>query len=345
MKIDKFAVMVLLLMFLVPGLALGDGADMYQLGANATDYAMAELGFEKGDTNVLAITNAGYPVIDGQTTDMCMDAVMEISGCTPGKENLANILSAPWKPLWFGFFNKNTGEAVYMEVNADATGFKIQDKDKIDAETVLANADTWKPGNFSHMLPIANVWTHENTPSVFMKAVQLHDHLCPGVSSGFLLANYMEGKLPIEDPANQSYKVIACPNWCKDDYFQIAWDCTPGKSGLFVKSLTGDETNVLTEKYNGTRVAGLFIRWDASSKSGDGLVLGFNFKKAENMSSTDTLPSWAYRLNEDYVLMDAADSPEEFVSTIKEFSLANNDELMALQGAGVHPLKVLGVIN
>ena len=345
MRIDKFAVTVLLLMFLVPGWALGDGVDMYQLGADATDYAMTELGFEKGDANVLAITNAGYPVIDGQTTDMSLDAVTEISGCTPGKENLVNILSAPWKPLWFGFFNKNTGEAVYMEVNADASGFKIQDKDKIDAETVLANVDTWEPGNFSHILPIANIWAHEKTPYSFMKSVQLHDHLCPGVSSGFLLGEYMEKELPIEDSANQSYKVIACPNWCKDDYFQIAWDCTPGKSGLFVKSLTADETSALTEKYNGTRVAGIFIRWDASSKSGEGLVLGFNFTKAESMSNKDIWPSWAYRLKEDVILMDAADSPEEFVSTIKDFDLSNNDELIALQGAGVHPLKVLGVIT
>lgn len=343
MKMEKFAVTVLLLLALVPGMALAEGVDMYQLGTNATNYAMTELGFEKGDVNVLALTNAGYPVIDGQTTDMCLDAVVEVSGCTPGKENLVNILSAPWKPLWFGFFNKNTGEAVYMKVNADASGFEIQDKDKIDAETVLANVETWEPGNFSHMLPIANVWTHEKTPYVFMKAVQLHDHLCPGISSGFLLARYMEKELPIDDPANQSYKVIACPNWCKDDYFQIAWDCTPGKSGIFVKYLTEDETSALTEKYNGTRVAGIFIRWDASSKSGDGLVLGFDFNKAGNMSNIDTWPSWAYRLKEDFVLMDAADSPEEFVSTIKEFHLESTEELQVLQGAGVHPLKVLGV--
>lgn len=86
---------------------------MYQLGADAANYAMTELGFENGDANVLAINNAGYSVINGQTTDLCLDAVVEVSGCIPGKENLVNILSAPWKLLWFGFFNKNIGEAVY----------------------------------------------------------------------------------------------------------------------------------------------------------------------------------------------------------------------------------------
>jgi formylmethanofuran dehydrogenase subunit E-like metal-binding protein len=111
---------------------------------------------------------------------------------------------------------------------------------------------------------------------------------------------------------------------------------------MYVKYLTDAETSALTEKY-GTRVAGIFIRWDGSSNTGDGLVLGFDFDKAGNMSNIDTWPSWAYRVKEDLVLMDAADTPEEFVSTIKEFSLANNDELVALQGAGVNPLKVLGV--
>jgi formylmethanofuran dehydrogenase subunit E-like metal-binding protein len=349
-KMDRFAATILLLMVLVPGMALGDGADMYQLGADAANYAMAELGFETGDADVLVLTNAGYPVIDGQTTDMCLDALVEITGCSRGKENLVNTQSPPWNPLWFGFFNKNTGEAVYMTANADASGFDVQVKDKIDAETVFANVETWDPGVFGHMLPIANVWAHENTPYIFMKAVQLHDHICPGISSGFLLARYVEKELPIEDPANQSYKVISCPNWCKDDYFQVAWDCTPGKSGLFVKKLTAAETSALKAKYSTTEsdtsypfVAGMFIRWDASSNSGDGLVLAFDIDKGFDMSNVDIWPSWASRLKMDVLLMDAADTPENFVSTIKEFHLDNNDELVALQAAGVNPLKVLGV--
>jgi formylmethanofuran dehydrogenase subunit E-like metal-binding protein len=268
--------------------------------------------------------------------------VMEITGCTPGKENLVNILSPPWKPLWFGFFNKNTGEAVYMAVNADASGFDVQEKDKIDAETVLAKVDTWDPGVFGHMLRIANVWAHENTPYVLMKAAQLHDHICPGLISGFMLAKYVEKELPIEDPANQSYKVIACPNSCKDDYFQIAWDCTPGKSGLFVKKLTTAEASGLKEKYGGS-VSGIFIRWDASSNTGDGLVLGGKSPSSSTNVDTASWPTWATKLNSALLRMDSADTPEDYVTTIKEFHLDNNEELLALQDAGTNPLKVLGV--
>ncbi|UEC42178.1 MAG: FmdE domain-containing protein [Methanothrix sp.] len=345
MKIDRIiATTLLLLLALAPGMALAEEVDIRQLGAEAAEYAMGEMGFERGDTDVLALTNAGYAVIGDQTTEECLDAVMEVTGCTPGKGNLLNILSPPWKALWFGFYDKRTGEAVYMKVKDDGTGYAIQEAEKIDAETVLADVEGWNPGVFDHMLPVVNIWAHEKTPYIFMKAVELHDHLCPGVSSGFLLARYMEKELPIEDATNQSYRVIACPNWCKDDYFQMAWDCTPGKSGLFVKKLTADETSALTEKF-GTRVAGIFIRWDAASKTGDGLVLGFDFDKATEMSNSEGWPRWAARLQQDIILMDAADSPETFVSTIKEFSLADEDELFALQGAGVHPLKVLGVMS
>jgi formylmethanofuran dehydrogenase subunit E-like metal-binding protein len=344
-KIDRIiATTLLLLLALAPGMALAEEVDIRQLGAEAAEYAMGEMGFERGDTDVLALTNAGYAVIGDQTTEECLDAVMEVTGCTPGKGNLLNILSPPWKALWFGFYDKKTGEAVYMKVKDDGTGYAIQEAEKIDAETVLADVEGWNPGVFDHMLPVVNIWAHEKTPYIFMKAVELHDHLCPGVSSGFLLARYMEKELPIEDATNQSYRVIACPNWCKDDYFQMAWDCTPGKSGLFVKKLTADETSALTEKF-GTRVAGIFIRWDAASKTGDGLVLGFDFDKATEMSNSEGWPRWAARLQQDIILMDAADSPETFVSTIKEFSLADEDELFALQGAGVHPLKVLGVMS
>lgn len=135
-----------------------------------------------------------------------------------------------------------------MKVNANATGFEVQKTDKIDTDHVLANMDTWKPEVFDHMLPIANMWAHENATYIFIKAVELHDHLCPGTSSGFLEAKYIEDKLPITDYNNESYKDISCLNWRIEDYFLVAWDCTPGKSCLFAKYLTTDETNSLKKK-------------------------------------------------------------------------------------------------
>ena len=361
MKIDRIIAMTVILLALMPGLVLAcddvpaqstrmtqptlpvleDGvATMYQIGVDAAKYAMGEMGFERGDAHVLALTNAGYPVINGQTTEICLYAVMEVTGCNPGKGNLVNIQSHPWKPLWFGFYDKRTGEAVYMKVKDDGTGFAVQEGDKIDAETVLADVAGWDPGVFDHMLPIANIWAHEKTPYIFMKGVEHHNHVCPGITSGLLLANYVEDRLPIEDATNQSYKVISCSACCKDDYFVKAWDSTTGKKGMYATHLTADERNALREKYGVIADRGIFIRWDASSKTGDGLALGLEYPQTE-----EGWPRWAARLQQNIIMMDAADTPETFVSTIKEFSLANEDELLALQGAGVHPLKVLGIMS
>jgi formylmethanofuran dehydrogenase subunit E-like metal-binding protein len=135
--------------------------------------------------------------------------------------------------------------------------------------------------------------------------------------------------------------VISGPNWCKEDYFQAAWDCTPGKSGIFVKYLTTDETNALKKKYN-TSVAGIFVHWNAPSNSGDGLVLGFDLDKGFTMSHSDTGSSWAWKLKMDEILMDFASSPEDFVSTIK-FHLESLNDLLVLQAAGANPQKVLGL--
>ena len=40
MRLGRFGVAVLLLMMLLPVMALGEGADMHQLGADAANYAM-----------------------------------------------------------------------------------------------------------------------------------------------------------------------------------------------------------------------------------------------------------------------------------------------------------------
>ena len=108
-----------------------------------------------------------------------------------------------------------------------------------------------------------------------------HDHLCPGVTSGLFLAKYVEEKLPINNITAESYKVIACPNWCKDDLLQMRWDATPGKSGMFVMALTDAEKKAVPN------IAGIYIRWNDTAKSGDALALGFNWIMRVKIASMD----------------------------------------------------------
>ncbi|VVB72208.1 FmdE, Molybdenum formylmethanofuran dehydrogenase operon [uncultured archaeon] len=209
-------------------------------------------------------------------------------------------------------------------------------KDHTDEGNATFNKAAFNGNEFS-LVGISNVWSR-NATFDFIEEACFHDHLCPGVTSGYLLAKYVEEKLPINNVSTESYKVIACPNWCKDDLLQMRWDATPGKSGMFVMALTDLEKNALTEKYK-TGVAGIYIRWNDTAKQGDALVLGYNFSAKSNWTG----PSWGSKLASDVELMDYYSEPETFVSTIKEFKVDSN-VLAQLQNAGMNPLKVAGVM-
>jgi len=362
-KIGYFALALLLM--LMPGLALGDGAVMEELGTRAAAIALENLSISAGDEGLLALTDAGHAVIAGQTTQRAIKGITTVSGCSIGDGNLFQVLRAHWKPLWFFFFDKTTGEAVFIQVNegaaqatldelkamSDDEVFTIVNKVNANLDYMLSHTDEGNAtfndklldGNEFSLVGIANTWAHPNCTFDFIQAACFHDHLCPGVTSGYMITKYVEDVLPITGPA-ESYKVIACPNWCKDDAIQMIWDATPGKSGMFVMALSPAEDAGLQEKY-GTRVAGVYVRWNATANMGDGLVLGFTFDKAYELTGTAnwTGPSWGSKLVMDVSLIDYWNQPELFASTIKEFPV-DPETLSQLQNAGMHPLKVAGIM-
>jgi formylmethanofuran dehydrogenase subunit E-like metal-binding protein len=366
MTINRYLTAALVLLALIPGLALADNAVMEELGSKAAKSAMEQLNVEKGDANVLILTDAGHAIVDGQTTQAAIKGLTEESGNSIGDGNLFQVLRAYWKPLWFYFFNKATGEAVFMQVDNSALNkspeeFNALSDDQIFSRISIANVDLGYMlnntddgnatfagafnGNEFALVGMSNVWA-EGGSFDFMQATCFHDHLCPGVTSGYMLAKYVEEKLPING-SSESYKVIACRPWCKDDMLQMRWDATPGKSGMFVMALTDAEVKALAAKYNQSDVAGIYIRWNSSANQGDALALTFNWTKVYELTGTGTDvwtgPAWGSKLVMDMEMMPFYDQPEAFVSTIKEFSV-DADKLAQLQNAGMHPLKVAGVM-
>jgi len=188
-------------------------------------------------------------------------------------------------------------------------------------------------GNEFSLVGISNVWGRGGSFD-FIQDTCFHDHLCPGVTSGLFIAKYVEEKLPITNISTESYKVISCPNWCKEDLLQMRWDATPGKSGMFVMALTDTERNAIPG------IAGIYIRWNDTAKEGDALVLAYN---SSSVKTGWKGPAWGSKLASDVVLMDYVDTPQAFVSTIKEFKV-DAEKLAQLQSAGMHPLKVAGVM-
>lgn len=343
-----------ILLALIPGMALADNAMMEELGSKAARIAMQELDVQKGDANLLILTDAGHAIIDGQTTQAAIKGLSAESGNSIGDGNLFQVLRAHFKPLWFYFFDKSDGEAVYLEVNSEALAsspeaFSALEDDKVfskiskafvDIDYLESHTDEGNAtfnekafnGNEGSLIPISNVWARGGSFD-FVQATCFHDHLCPGVTSGLFLAKYVEEKLPITN-SSESYKVISCPNWCKEDLLQMRWDATPGKSGMFVMALSDKERKAVPG------IAGIFIRWNSTSNDGDALVLAYN---TSSMESDWTGPAWGSKIASAVALLNHTDSPDTFVSTIKEFKV-DQEKLSLMQSAGMHPLKVAGVL-
>ncbi len=347
---------IVISMMLLAGLALADNAVMQELGSKAAKTAMQDLKVENGDANVLILTSAGHAIVDGQTTQGALKGLAAECGNSIGDANLFQVLRPYWKPVWFYFFDKATGEAVFMQANSKALNSSLEEfqalsDDQVFSKISKANVDidylanhtdegntTFNGkafvGNEFSLAGISNVWARGGSFD-FIQATCFHDHLCPGVTSGLFLAKFVEEKLPINNISTESYKVISCPNWCKDDLLQMRWDATPGKSGMFVMALTDAEKKAVPN------IAGIYIRWNDTAKSGDALALAYNFSAVA--LPTWKGPAWGSKLYQDVVLMDYADKPEAFISVLKEFKV-DAAMLAQLQNAGMHPLKVAGVM-
>jgi formylmethanofuran dehydrogenase subunit E-like metal-binding protein len=347
----------------VPAIAETDIS--YDLGVRAATVGMDLLKFDAGSPDVLALTNAGHATIKGGTTERALTGLTETSGLNNGDNNLFQVNRPNWKPLWFFFYNKKTGMAAYMEPDAEflllspdeqaalpadkafsQVSLMVADLDKMLASPNDGNITFSKKkfgGNEFSLIGLSNVWAAGATYD-FMNAAAFHDHLCPGVTSGYMLIKYVEKVLPITNKTAEIYVDIGSPNWCKEDAYQMIWDSTPGKNSMFVMALSPEDEAALTKKY-GIRPAGIIIRWNDVAKKGRGIALGFNFDLlSEEIGVANwTGPSWAPKLVQDIGMIPYVDKPEYAIKTLKEFDL-DEANLTRLKTAGNNPYKILGML-
>jgi len=363
-KLVRYLVMGLFL-FLVPASALAADDLAYDLGSRAATVGMDLLNVESGSDQVLALTNAGHARIAGETTQRALSGVTDVSGLRQGDGNLLVVNRPDYRPLWFFFYNTETGLAVYMEpdpefIEKNVTERRTLPADKafsqvslmvVSLDAMLASPDDAGTifarkkfgGNEFSLIGLSNVWA-AGAPFDFMQAAAFHDHLCPGVTSGYMITRYVEKVLPVTNRTAETYVDIGSPNWCKEDAFQMIWDATPGKNSMVVMALSPEDEAALKEKY-GTRPAGIIIRWNDAAQKGTGVALGFDFDKvSEELGLVNfTGPSWAPKLVQDIGMMPYLEHPESVITTLKEFTV--DEEIMtSLRTAGNNPYRVLGML-
>ncbi len=307
-----------------------------------------EVGYYKGNTDVLVMTNLGY----SKGSEVYMNEFFEKSGVKFDK-NIVFVHSPYYKPLWFAFFNRTTGDCMYVEVK-DGRIVRTS-KENIEANRLMSNPEDWDKkmrrkvfdGNEFSIITIANVWA-KGCPYDLLRCAEFHNHICPGLVSGYLIVKFLEKELPLK--RGEYYQILAVPPWCKDDCFQVLFDSTVGKRRMYAKALSEDQIDLLPKEYK--NIAGIYVAWNRSAGKGRAVILTFDWNKACEMAGVNrsdfkkfnTYHWWLARLKLDLFMMNYLDKPETFVSKVKEFEI-DSKTLNKLNTAGVNPLVELRLIE
>jgi len=216
--------------------------------------------------------------------------------------------------------------------------------------------DGWKriqeklgPDAFS-LVTIANAWA-KGAPYDFLRCCEFHNHLCPGVSTGYQIAQFILERYPLHK--GETYAWIACPPWCKDDAVQILLDLTPGKRSLFVKQLTPDQKKLIPGEKPTDSIAGILVIWHNISNRGKAVALRYSWGKAWQVSGItpeEFKPKggksnpvfWASRVKCNCGLMPYLDKPADFVKVVKEVEVSPQ-MYTKMTVAGVNPYEVIGL--
>ena len=296
--------------------------------------AMDTLKTVKGDTDLLVLTNAPFVKTHGKASLPFLARVQDLTGATVGQGNLLFFQRPQNHPLRVMLFKKSDRKAVVVSAAKIEWAEDILD---LSVDTI-SDPDFWKTATDKYeagrdlfsLVTIANAWS-VGVPYDFLKAAELHNHICPGLTSGHLICHYILKHYPLSP--NQSYTVIASPVWCKEDAFQVIMDLTPGKRGLVVKPLSEAQKKKVTVP----NPACFLLIWDRNAKAGKAVALSFDFNKFKALYPEGT-PKAAT------ILHTAAhmSTPDKFVSVSKEFDLSET-QYSAMKEAGNNPYDVMGL--
>jgi formylmethanofuran dehydrogenase subunit E-like metal-binding protein len=330
-----------------------------ELGAYAAAQAAKALDAKWEQGNCIALTNAGYARPDGQPTLGCLDGVGHTSKTSVGQKSLVRLQSRFDQPLWFAFYHRDSGRCAYYQLDADQTAnvlggkrdlspdiFARQDTARIDAEFLFANPEKFQRKsekglfgpNLFRVVTAANA-ADRKCPDHVLAALQIHDHYCPGVSSGLLLAAYVQEHILKSSPQTKCF-VLSINPWCKEDALTTLLNATPGKRAYGVLYPTKEEVKSWPQPMN--RVDTVVFTQEEGEKKWHGWLLGFDFDQARQMQDLPKFDSVVVdKLAADLWFMDRLDRPEQFVVVHKKVELGPGESPKELLRPGNNPVQIL----
>ena len=305
------------------------------LGEKAAQEAADILDLNWSDQEVIVLTNAGYARPNGISTRGCLDGLSQKTGTSQGKNNLIKLQDRFDQPLWFAFYIPETGKTAYLQLNekldlkSEIQGKKDQDlfalshKARVDADYLFEDPDKYEQyiqdglfgANLFRTIAAANIAEHEQAPFL-TQALQFHDHYCPGVTSGILLARFIEKNIFADAPEARSF-ILSLQPWCKEDALQVLLNTTPGKRGYGVFYPDSDAVQTWPDPLDKTCTV-VFTRQKDSPWQG--WMLEFDFDLARKkydgpQPENEALNKLALGL----WMMDTIHEPQRFVSVHQTF--------------------------
>ncbi|MEX1297538.1 MAG: FmdE family protein [Desulfotignum sp.] len=328
-----------------------------QFAANLSLEMIQNAGSTPDRNHLIVLTNAGYSEMFGMATQGVLDGLAAVTGASRGKNTLVEIHAAAWDPLWVAVHDQVSGWCTYLEMNQtggsdpkkfpDAMSpdnFSIRTVERIDADYLYAHAKAFETrmadrifgDNAFRVITIANA-VASGAPAHVIRAFEFHDHYCPGVVSGILMADYVQAHFP---PGRSGYFVHGIDPWCKEDALMTLLNATPGKKKYAVSYPSkADRAKRLPEVET---AATIVYRMDDQTKQWEGIILGFDWADTSCAKTGNVIID---KLCIDLWYLERIDTPDAFVKVLKIVTLPDGVSPMDWAAPGTDPLKMMGLIR
>jgi formylmethanofuran dehydrogenase subunit E-like metal-binding protein len=248
--------------------------------------ALRSLGAEKGDRNVLALTNAGYAIIGGQSSEAFLDILSQETGCSPGRRSLLTVHTPFTEPLWYALYKRDKGRMVYGQWSER----QFQEQAFDGSPHAILKPDAWKKAasgiagggkTLFSIVSISHCWAAGGSWQT-LKSCEFHNHFCPGVETGFVISDYLRSQLPLKP--GESYSFIAAPSGCAVDVLQVLYDTTTGKTAAYAKTISQEKIKQYAGSlwYEAATLIPLPViasRINEKEDTCEGVVLGMDYKR------------------------------------------------------------------
>ncbi|WP_407379785.1 FmdE family protein [Methanobrevibacter sp.] len=312
--------------------------DSYKLGYDITAKADSLLDFKNAD-EVLAITTAGVPKLNGKTSELAIDGILNYATeyISYGRGNILMLRQTAVDPIDFCFVVKKGNEL-------NAAIFLNGNKNEVYLGTISENMTTsqWNAlykavggENAFSFASLANGWYDGVTFDVLQEAA-FHGHICEGTLGGYTITKaLLQYYPPIKESGNgkqspgdiTSYKVLGIPGDSSNDAVIFFLDATSGKTSYvgFNTTSTG-----ATEKMIG------FVRWNSKENKGTIIVMEYDsdsnkalFEKETGITGDGSLEQLKYNtwwINRIY------NNPASLVKILIEKEGLNKEQYLYLVG-------------